>query len=305
MGNNRFAIPSLQALLDNDYQVQAAVTSPDKPQGRGLKLSPMPVKSFAQERNLLVWSPSDLKSADFLEQLKEAKSDVIVVVAFTILPEEVFSLPALGTINLHPSLLPKYRGAAPIQWAIIKGEEETGVTTFLIERKIDAGKIIMQRKVKILPDENHGELSERLSKIGAEVLIESLKLIKQPDFKPLPQDNSMASKAPKIKKEDCKIDWSKAAQNVKNLVRGLSPEPGAFTTYRNKIVKIFKAEILDEKKYDNNFGEVISASDKSGLVVKTGQGSLKLVSLQLEGKKIISGEEFVRGYKIKTGEKFT
>ncbi len=304
MGNDRFAIPSLKALLDNDYQVQAVVTSADKTQGRGLKLSPMPVKSFAQDKKLLVWSPGDLKSADFLKQLKDAKPDVIVVVAFTILPEEVFSVPPLGTVNLHPSLLPKYRGAAPIQWALIKGDEETGVTTFLIEKKIDVGQIIMQKKVKISPEENYGELSERLSKIGADVLVESLKLIQQPDFKPLPQDNSIATKAPKIKKEDCRIDWSKSAQNIKNLVRGLSPEPGAFTTYQDKMVKIFRTEILDEKKYDNNFGEVISASDKNGLVLKTGQGSLKLVSLQLEGKKIISGEEFVRGYKIKTGEKF-
>lgn len=304
MGNDQFAVPSLKALLDNSYRVQAVVTSPDKPQGRGLKLSPMPVKSFAQDKTLLVWSPTDLKSADFFELLKDAEPKVIVVVAFTILPEEVFSLPALGTINLHPSLLPKYRGAAPIQWALIKGEEETGVTTFLIEKKVDSGKIILQRRVKIFPEENYGELSERLSKIGADVLVESLKRIQEPDFKPLPQDNSIATKAPKIKKEDCKIDWSKSAQSIRNLVRGLSPEPGAFTTYKDKTVKIFKTEILDEKKYDNNFGEVISASDKNGLVVKTGQGSLKLVSLQLEGKKIISGEEFVRGYKIKIGEKF-
>lgn len=304
MGNDRFAIPSLQALLDNNHQIQAVVTSLDKLQGRGLKLLPMPVKAFAQEKKLLVWYPSDLKSPEFLEQLRQAKPEVIVVVAFTILPEEVFSLSALGTINLHPSLLPKYRGAAPIQWALINGEEETGISTFLIEKKVDAGKIILQRKVKILPEENYGELSERLSKIGAEVLIESLKLMQQPDFKPLSQDNSMATKAPKIKKEDCKIDWSNSAQKIKNLMRGLSPEPGAFTTYKDKTVKIFKAEILDEKKYDNNFGEVISASDKNGLQVKTGQGNLKLASLQLEGKKIISGEEFVRGYKIKTGEKF-
>ncbi|OGC74927.1 MAG: methionyl-tRNA formyltransferase [candidate division Zixibacteria bacterium RBG_16_40_9] len=304
MGNDQFAIPSLKALLDNNYQVQAVVTSPDKPQGRGLKLLPMPVKAFGQERKLLLWSPSDLKSDDFLKQLQETKPDVIVVVAFNILPEEVFSVPPLGTVNLHPSLLPKYRGAAPMQWAIINGDEETGVTTFLIEKKIDAGQIIMQRRVKILPEESYGELSERLSKIGAEVLLESLKLIQQSNFKPLPQADSISSKAPKIKKEDCRINWSKSAQNIKNLVRGLSPEPGAFTTYKDKMVKIFKTEILDDKSYDNGFGEVVSASDKAGLVVKTGQGSLKLASLQLEGKKIISGEEFVRGYKIKTGEKF-
>ena len=227
-----------------------------------------------------------------------------MVVAFTILPEEIFSLPPLGTINLHPSLLPQYRGAAPIQWALINGDEETGVTTFLIEKKVDAGKIILQRKVRISTDETYGELSDRLSKIGAEALVESLNLIQQKDFTPQGQNDNLSSKAPKIKKEDGRINWSKPALKIKNLVRGLSPEPGAFSTYKDKIVKIFKTEILDEKSHSDGFGEIILASDKGGLVVKTGQGSLKLLSLQLEGKKIISGEEFVRGYKVKTGEKF-
>ncbi|EQB63403.1 MAG: Methionyl-tRNA formyltransferase [candidate division Zixibacteria bacterium RBG-1] len=304
MGNDWFAIPSLKALLENDFNVTAVVTSPDKPQGRGLKLSPMPVKTFAQERKLPILSPTDLKSAEFLNQLKKLHPDAIVVVAFTILPEEIFSLPPLGTINLHPSLLPQYRGAAPIQWALINGDEETGVTTFVIEKKVDAGKIILQKKVIISPDEAYGELSERLSKIGADALVESLNLIQQPDFKPLPQDNSKSSKAPKIKKEDCRINWSNSALKIKNLIRGLSPEPGAFSTYKDKIVKIFKTETLDEKSHSDGFGEIILASDKGGLAVKTGQGSLRLLSLQLEGKKIISGEEFVRGYKVKTGEKF-
>ena len=304
MGNDWFAIPSLKALLENDFNVTAVVTSPDKPQGRGLRLSPMPVKSFADDRKLPVLSPTDLESSEFLNQLNQLKPDAMVVVAFTILPEEIFSLPHLGTINLHPSLLPQYRGAAPIQWALINGDEETGVTTFLIEKKVDAGKIIQQKKVKISADETYGELSERLSKIGADALVESLNLIQQPNFKPLPQDSSKSSKAPKIKKEDSKINWSKPALKIKNLVRGLSPEPGGFSTYKDKIVKIFKTEILDEKSYSDGFGEIILASDKGGLAVKTGRGSLRLLSLQLEGKKIISGEEFVRGYKVKTGEKF-
>lgn len=304
MGNDQFAIPSLKALLENNYQVPAVVTGPDKPQGRGLKLSPMPVKTLAQDKKLPVLSPENLKSADFLSQLKQLKADAIVVIAFTILPEEIFSLPPLGTINLHPSLLPKYRGAAPIQWAIINGDEETGVTTFLIEKKVDAGQIILQKKVKISADETYGELSERLSKIGAEVLVGSLSLLQENKVIPYEQNNTLSSKAPKIKKEDCKINWSQSALKIKNLVRGLSPEPGAFTTYKDKIVKIFKTEILDEKSHSDGFGEIILASDKNGLAVKTGEGSLKLISLQLEGKKIISGEEFVRGYKIKTGEKF-
>jgi len=304
MGNDQFAIPSLGALLQNKFNVAAVVTGPDKPQGRGLKLSPMPVKTFAQNRGLPVLSPENLKSADFLSQLKQLKPDAIVVMAFTILPQEIFSLPPLGTINLHPSLLPKYRGAAPIQWAIINGDEETGVTTFLIEKNVDAGKIIQQKKVKISPDKTYGELSERLSKIGAEVLVESLSLLQENKVIPYEQNNNLSSRAPKIKKEDGRINWSKPALKIKNLVRGLSPEPGAFTTHKDKIVKIFRTEILDEKNYDNSFGEIILASDKNGLAVKTGQGSLKLLSLQLEGKQIISGEEFVRGYKVKTGEKF-
>jgi methionyl-tRNA formyltransferase len=158
--------------------------------------------------------------------------------------------------------------------------------------------------VRISPDETYGELAERLSKIGAEAVVESLKLIQQPDFKPLPQEHSKSSKAPKIKKDDCKVNWSKPALKIKNLVRGLAPEPGAWTTYKNKMVKIFKAEMSDDKNNAGKYGEIILASDKEGIVVKTGQGSLRLLSLQLEGKKIISGEEFVRGYKIKPGEKF-
>ena len=304
MGNDTFAIPSLQSLLENNYKVSAVVTNPDKPQGRGLKLLPQPLRAFALEKNLTVWSPSDLKSPEFISELKKLKPDIIVVVAFTILPEQIFSLPALGTINLHPSLLPKYRGAAPIRWALINGEKETGVTTFFIEKKVDAGNIILQKKVEIFPDETYGELSERLSKIGAEVLIESLKLVQEKNFTPLKQDENLSSKAPKIKKEDCKIEWSQEAKKIKNLIRGLSPEPGAFTTYQDKIVKIYQAQVLEEKNYDANFGEIVEASDKNGIVVKTRRGSLKILSIQLEGKKMISGEDFVRGYRVKVGEKF-
>lgn len=303
MGTPEFALPSLELLLKSEHQIIAVVTQPDKPKGRGLKISASPIKVFAEEKNLKVLTPEDLKSEEFYQALAELKPDLIAVVAFRILPERVFSLPPLGTVNLHASLLPKCRGAAPINWAIIKGEKKTGVTTFFIQKRVDTGSIILQREVEILPQEICGELSSRLSRIGAEVLLETINLIEKKKAKTQIQNEQEATPAPKITEELCRIDWSKPAEEINNLIRGLSPQPGAFTSFRGKILKIYKAEIVSEEDGSIEPGKIIKADKSTGIQVQTGKGILKLRELQLEGKKRLTGDEFLRGYRIEAGEK--
>jgi methionyl-tRNA formyltransferase len=303
MGTPEFALPCLELLLKSKHQVVGVVTQPDKPKGRGLKLSASPVKEFAEKMKIKVLTPVDLKSEEFYQELSELMPDLIAVVAFRILPERIFSLPPKGTINLHASLLPKYRGAAPINWAIIKGEKKTGVTTFFIQKKVDTGSIILQREVEISPEESSGELSAKLSQIGAEVLLKTIDLIEKGEVKSCPQDNSVASLAPKITDELCKIDWSKSAEEINNLIRGLSPKPGAFTFFRGKVLKIYKAEIVSEQDVSTESGRIIKSDKSTGIQIQTGKGVLKLKELQIEGKKKITGDEFLRGYRIKAEEK--
>ena len=303
MGTPEFALPSLELLLKSEHQVVGVVTQPDKPKGRGLKLSASLVKEFAEKQNLKVLTPEDLKSEEFYQALSELKPDLIAVVAFRILPERIFSLPPFGTVNLHASLLPKYRGAAPINWAIIKGEKKTGVTTFFIQKKVDTGNIILQREVEILPDETYGELSLKLSQVGAEVLLETINLIEKKEAKTHPQNELEATPAPKITDELCKIDWSRPAEEVNNLIRGVSPTPGAFTFFRGKILKIYKTEKVPEQNDLSEPGRIIGADKSMGILVQAGRGILKLKELQLEGKKKITADEFLRGYRIEAGEK--
>jgi len=303
MGTPKFALPSLEALLKSEHQIAGIITQPDRPRGRGRKLSPTPVKELALKNGLLVFDPEDLKSDDLVEKLEATNPDLAVVVAFRILPEKIFTIPPKGTINLHPSLLPKYRGAAPINWALIEGETKTGVTTFFIRKKVDTGNIILQREVEISPDENYGELKERLAKIGAELVIETVELIEKGEVKILSQDNSQATSAPKLTPQVGKIDWSESAEKIKNLIRGLSPAPGAYTFFRGKLLKIFDSEVVDEDDPAKNPGEVITADKNQGIVVKTRMGGLKPLLLQPEGKKRITAEEFLRGYRIEIGER--
>jgi methionyl-tRNA formyltransferase len=302
MGTPEFALPSLELLLKSKHQIVGVVTQPDKPKGRGLQFSPSPVKEFVERHNLKVLTPEDLKSEEFYQALSELKPDLIAVVAFRILPERIFSLPPFGTINLHASLLPKYRGAAPINWAIIKGEKKTGVTTFFIQRKVDTGNIVLQKEVEISPEETCGELSLKLSQVGADILLKTIDLIERGEVKTHFQDDSEATLAPKITDELCKIDWSKSAAEINNLIRGLSPQPGAFTLFRGKLLKIYKTEIVPERDDLSEPGKVISVDKSTGILVQTGRGILKLKELQLEGKKRITGDEFLRGYRVKAGE---
>ena len=245
----------------------------------------------------------NLNAEDYYDNLIKLKGELFIVIAYRILPERIFSLPPKGTVNLHASLLPKYRGAAPIRWVLINGEKRTGVTTFFIEKKVDTGGIILQKETEIGESENYGELYQRLSQIGAEAVLETVGLIEEGKAVSLPQDHSLASPAPKITKELCQINWKEPAYKIVNLVRGLSPQPGAFTYWRRKILKVLEARAENSASSTVTPGEVLLADSRQGFMVQTGQGSLQILSLQLEGKSKVLAAEFLRGYQIQKGER--
>jgi len=293
MGTPEFAVPSLDILVKNGFNVACVVTVPDKPQGRGLKLSQSEVKKYALEHNLPILQPEKLKDEKFIKYLEELSPDIIVVVAFRILPREVYSLAKLGAFNLHASLLPKYRGAAPINWAIINGETKTGVTTFFLDDKVDTGNIIFQEEVDINSDETAGDLHDKLMQIGANLVLKTVHAILNNNAPRIQQSDLKATPAPKIFKEHCKIDWNNPMEKIHNLIRGLSPYPAAFTTYKGKIIKIYKSEKTNTK-VDLLPGSVLVI--KEDLFVACNDSYLKIIELQLEGKKRLKTEEFLRGF---------
>jgi len=293
MGTPDFAIPSLRILLNSHHTIEAVVTTPDKERGRGQKLSFTPIKEFALENKLPVLQPENLKEEGFLENLKEINADLFVIVAFRILPPQIFKLPGKGSFNLHGSLLPKYRGAAPIQWAIINGEKETGVTTFFLEEKVDTGNIILQEKLVINDDDNFGTIHDKMSELGALVVLRTVNLIEEGRVKLLPQDNSSASPAPKVTRETARIIWERPAEEIHNLVRGLSPYPGAYFEWNSRHIKLFKSSISDKQLEP---GEVYQT--KTEAIIGCREKSLNLLELQPEGKKRMSTEEFLRGYSL-------
>ncbi|MDI6803798.1 MAG: methionyl-tRNA formyltransferase [Bacteroidota bacterium] len=301
MGTPEFAIPSLSLLLENYCDVAAVVTTPDKPQGRGQTLAFSAVKQFALRKELKVLQPESLKDENFISQLKGLNADLFVIVAFRILPSEVFTIPKLGAFNLHASLLPKYRGAAPINWAIINGEKETGVTTFFLQEKVDTGNVILQARLPIKENETAGELHDRLTEIGAEIVLHTVRLIEAGKVKPKSQDDSVATPAPKIFKEHCVIDWNKSALQIHNFVRGLSPSPCAHTHHNGKLIRIFKTKIIDNYTKDQS-GKIIDSSKRA--LVATGEGAIEILELQQEGKRRLSAEEFLRGYHLTKNDKF-
>ncbi|MEM9340871.1 MAG: methionyl-tRNA formyltransferase, partial [Bacteroidota bacterium] len=247
LGTPDFAAESLSALVNNDFNVVAVITAPDKPQGRGKKIGTSAVKNIAIEHSLPVLQPTNLKSEDFLRELKSYQADLQIVVAFRMLPEVVWNMPPLGTFNLHASLLPQYRGAAPINWAIINGEKETGVTTFFLKHEIDTGAIIFQDQEEIKNNDNVGSLYERLMKKGARLVVQTAKAIQEGNYPQQPQEEVAELKsAPKIFKEDCKIDWHQSSKRLIDFIRGLSPYPAAWTSFNNKTLKIFDAEIAGD-----------------------------------------------------------
>jgi methionyl-tRNA formyltransferase len=298
MGTPEFAVPSLEMLVKNNVKVVAVITAPDKPQGRGQKIVYSPVKSFAVERDIPVLQPTNLKAPEFLETLKQYEADLQVVVAFRMLPEAVWSMPRLGTFNLHASLLPQYRGAAPINWAIINGEKETGVTTFFLRHDIDTGSVIFQEREPIHDHDDAGTVYERLMNKGAHLVLKTVRAIEQGNHESTPQpENGDIKHAPKIFKETCEIKWEQTSAQVRNFVRGLSPYPAGWTSIAGKTFKIYKISITTEKFSGHKAGDYIT-DNKNYLYFKTGDGWIGVDDLQPEGKKRMSIQEFFRGNKL-------
>jgi len=302
MGTPDFAVASLEALFLAGCNIVGVITAPDKPAGRGMKLTESPVKQYAVKHQLKVLQPEKLKNSGFIEELKSLQADVQVVVAFRMLPEIVWNMPPMGTINVHASLLPDYRGAAPINWAIINGEKESGVTTFKLQHEIDTGHILMKERVKIGEAEDAGSLYERLKSVGASLIVKTLGGLSDNSIREIPQEELVAEPgtelhhAPKIFTETCRIDWSKTSEQVFNLVRGLSPYPGAFTDLNGKSLKIFTAE-FSEHGTGKKPGELMS-DGKTFLRFACGEGYIDCKEIQLEGKKRMQVDEFLRGNKV-------
>ena len=297
MGTPEFAVPALEKLVAAGWNVIAVITAPDKPQGRGQKLVGSPVKEAAERLTIPVLQPSNLKDPGFQQELKELAADLQIVVAFRMLPEAVWDMPPLGTFNLHASLLPNFRGAAPINRALIQGEQETGVTTFFLQHEIDTGNILFQEKVAILPEDNLGSLYEKLMGMGADLVLRTVEAIAAKNIHPKPQDEALAiHKAPKIFKETGKIDWTASATSIHNLIRGLSPYPGAWTELQGKTCKIFTSTTLEGKLPGKAPGEWTS-DFKTYLHFQCGEGILVVQELQLEGKKRMKVDELLRGWK--------
>jgi len=296
MGTPDFARRPLEYLHNSSrHEIAAVVTGPDMPSGRGLNLIPTAVKSAAQALVLPVLTPAKLKDAAFQDEIKEFEADIFVVVAFKILPESLFSIPKSGSINLHGSLLPKYRGAAPINWVLINGETETGLTTFFLKKKVDTGNIIYQEKISIGPEEIFDELYARMSERAGPVIEKTLDLIETGKVNLNTQDDSKATPAPKIMPFDAMIDWGFPPQNVINFIRGLSSVPGAYTAFRGKRLKIFRAKKIDiAPEKAARPGQIIR--DKHKLIAAVAEGAVEILELQPEGKGRITGEQFLRGY---------
>ncbi|GAB4237698.1 MAG: methionyl-tRNA formyltransferase [Ekhidna sp.] len=295
LGTPDFAAASLRKLVENGIQIVAVVTAPDKPMGRGKKVGTSAVKDYSLEVGLPILQPTNLKDSSFLKELKSFQADLQIVVAFRMLPEAVWNMPPLGTFNLHASLLPQYRGAAPINWAIINGEKETGVTTFFLKHEIDTGEIIYQEKEPIHVHDNVGTLYERLMQKGADLVLKTTQAIQAGNYPQTPQKVTEDLKpAPKIFREDCKINWDQPAQKVHDFVRGMSPYPAAWTILHNKTLKIFKTEITDDLPLDQVANYTIY---EGNLYFQAADGWLKVVELQIEGKRRMKTEEFLRGFK--------
>jgi len=301
MGTPVFAVPALHQLIKAGHDIVTVVTPPDRGRGRGQKLQPVPVKMAALEAGIPVLQPENLKDSAFRKELYNLKADCFIVVAFQILPPVIFEMPSLGTINLHASLLPKYRGAAPIQWALINGDSDTGVTTFFIERRVDTGAILLQEKICINPEDNAGSLHDRLSKTGAELLVKTAALIETKEISSIPQEGKI-TRAPKIEKHHCLINWSKPAIDIFNLIRGLTPFPGAAAAWKGKRIKISRTKIrVTPVDIVREIGEIVEIGSDT-ITVQTGQGFLDIYELQLQGKKKMSTADFLRGNKMAIGD---
>ncbi len=300
MGTPEFAIPSLAMLAASDNNILGVVTQPDRPRGRGKKLHPPPIKTLAQQHGLSVIQPVGVKEENFIKSLQGQNPDLIVVVAFgQILPPKILRIPHHGCINLHASLLPAHRGAAPINWALIKGEETTGVTTIFINEWMDTGDILLKKEIEIEKTDDALSLSHRLSTLGAKLLLETIRQLKKGDLSSTPQDHSKASYAPALKKEDGNIEWKMEAQAIHNRIRGTVPWPGTATNLDNKLLKILKSKVIEEENQEPP-GKISQVSPE-GIKVATGKCYLLLTEVQLQDRKRMKAAEFVRGHPIPIG----
>lgn len=317
MGTPDFAVESLKILVENNYNIVGVITSADKPAGRGQKIHQSAVKEYALEKGLNILQPKNLKAPEFVEELRSLNADLQIIVAFRMLPEIVWNMPKLGTFNLHGSLLPRYRGAAPINWAVINGDKETGVTTFFLKHEIDTGNIIFREKLQIKKNDTAGIIHDKLMEIGANLVLKTVKAIETEDYPQIHQNEFVAEgeelkHAPKIFKEDCKIDWTKNAENIHNLIRGLSPYPAAWTEFKHAdnekktSMKIYQSEIIKEKhEYsvgtivsDNKFFLHIAAQNKNGE-----NCFISIKQLQQAGKRRLEIKDFLRGVKLEHFDK--
>lgn len=301
-GTPQFAVPTLERLFAEKFSIQLVVTNPDEPRGRGQAVQPSPVKQSAMQHELPLYQPAKLRTEEAREHLSHYHPDAIVIVAYgQIIPQWMIDIPPLGCINLHASLLPKYRGAAPIAWAIMRGEEETGVTTMKIDAGLDTGDILLERREPILRDDTRETLEERLSTIGAELMVETLRGLERGDITPQPQDSSQASMAPKLRKEDGRIDWTRPAPEIARRVRALTPWPGAYTSFRGKMLHIWAAEPIPAGEELRIPGSIATEQDQ--FAVACGEGTLLVIrEVQLQGRKRLSAREFMNGARITNGE---
>lgn len=298
MGTGEFAVPSLNVLLASRHKVIGVVTQPDRPAGRGRQLKISSVKQIAQETDIPIYQPEKVRSEDFIEQVRQLSPDVIVVAAFgQIIPKTLLDIPKFGNVNVHASLLPKYRGAAPVHYALFSGETVTGVTTMLMDPGLDTGPILLQKKVEVSQEDNEGTLEVRLAETGASLLLETLDGLERGNITPKPQDDSMATYAPSVKKEECVIRWEEDAINISNRVRGCTPRPGAYALWNGSSLKVWSCRVFKDMESSSEPGAVMSVGAE-GIFVQTGNGVVMLTEVQPENKKRMQAADFARGYHI-------
>lgn len=304
MGTPDFSVPTLNTLIHSKHEVLAVVSQPDRPKGRGNKISFTPVKQLALENNIKIYQPLKIKEEGFINTLKEMNPDVIVVIAFgQILPKTILEIPKFGCINIHASLLPKYRGAAPIQWAVINGEKTTGLTTMFMDTGLDTGDMLLKEIIEINDEETGGSLHDRLSQMGGELILKTLDALEDGNIIRTPQDNTIATYAPMLDKTLGYIDWNKSAKEIERLIRGLNPWPSAYTYYNDKILKIWDAEVITDSKKIFSPGTICDII-KEGFIVKCGENSLLINELQLQGKNRMDTPSFLRGVSLEKGYSF-
>jgi methionyl-tRNA formyltransferase len=300
MGTPEFAVPSLQAMIRAGYTPSAVVTGPDRPRGRGQKVTPTPVKREALKHDLRILQPESVDHPSFVEQITDIAPEIIAVVAYKILPPDVFRPATTGAFNLHASLLPAFRGAAPINRAIMEGATETGVTTFLLQEAVDTGPVLLQKRTHIGPNETAGELHDRLKMIGATAVVETIQGLEEDTLEPIPQDDSKASYASKLHREECRIPWQKQAQQVHNHIRGVSPYPGAWTMHEDTVLKMYRSEATSTRPEESP-GTVVSANKE--LLVACGEGCVAITELQQPGGSRLNVEDFLNGYALREGDR--